>query len=131
MFCAKTYKARTTAIDADANVFPLLKLHARTNKIKLKTKVCRYEHLKSALLTQQDMILGADICFWDELVEPLFSLIKKAKKNGVKKIIIADPGRTPFLKLAKKCKKKFGAKLKPTEISSPVKESGYLLIIEN
>ena len=77
------------------------------------------------------MILGGDICFWNELIAPLYKLIKKSLKNGVKTIIIADPGRSPFLKLAKKCKKKFNAELIEVKLKDPVKEEGYLLIIKN
>ena len=75
------------------------------------------------------MILGGDICFWDELIDPLFKLIKKSVKNGVGTIIIADPGRSPFLKLAKKCKKQFDAKLLEVELVDPMEEDGYLLVI--
>jgi len=77
------------------------------------------------------MVLGGDICFWNELIDPLYSLIKKSLKNGVNTIVIADPGRSPFLKLAKKCKKKFGAELREVSIKDPVEEEGYLLIIRN
>jgi len=83
------------------------------------------------LLAQQDMVLGGDICFWDELIDPLYTLIKKSLKNGVKTIVIADPGRSPFLKLAKKCKKKFNSELREVVLKDPVKEEGYLLIIHN
>ncbi len=38
-------------------------------------------------------------------------MINKAIQAGVPQIIIADPGRSPFLKLAKRCIKNFDAKL--------------------
>jgi len=119
------------AVDADKNVFPFLDMHAELNNTSVKTKVCKYEKLKSSLLAQQDMVLGGDICFWNELIDPLYSLIKKSLKNGVNTIVIADPGRSPFLKLAKKCKKKFGAELREVSIEDPAEEEGYLLIIRN
>ena len=59
MYCAKNFKSKVLATDADANVFPLLQLHADANDIKIKTKVSRYEDLKPALLAQQDLVLGA------------------------------------------------------------------------
>jgi predicted nicotinamide N-methyase len=99
--------------------------------VKIKAKVCRYENLKPALLAKQDMILGGDICFWDELVEPLYTLITNALEQGVKHIVIADPGRPPFLTLARRCKKRHNAKLKSVSITSPRSHSGYLLIINN
>lgn len=128
--CNKEFKANVTAVDADKNVFPFLDMHAKLNKAKVTNKVSRYENLKGSLLAEQDMILGGDICFWNELIDPLFKLIKKALKNGVGTIIIADPGRSPFLKLAKQCKKKFDAELIEVELEDPIEEDGYLLIIK-
>ena len=127
--CVKEFKSKVTGVDADENVFPFLEIHAKLNKTKITPLVSRYESLKGGLLAEQDMILGGDICFWDELIEPLYKLIKKAVKNGVETIIIADPGRSPFNKLAKRCKKEFGAELLDVEMDNPYKEDGYLLII--
>ena len=127
--CAKVFKSDVTAVDADKNVFPFLEKHAKLNRTKVRTKVSRFEDLKGSLLEKQDMILGGDICFWNELIDPLYRLIKKAVKSGVKTIVIADPGRSPFLKLAKKCKKKFDAELIEVDLEDPVEEDGYLLVI--
>jgi predicted nicotinamide N-methyase len=129
--CAQKFKAKVTAVDADKHVFPFLDLHAQANEINVTSKVCRYENLKPALLAKQDMIVGGDICFWDELVEPLYQLIVSALDQGVDRIVLADPGRPPFLKLARRCKKLHGAKLKSVSISSPRSHSGYLLTLQN
>ncbi len=131
MYCTLNFNARTLAVDADKNVFPFLELHAKRNKVKVKTKASRFENLKPSVLSKQDMILGGDICFWDELVEPLHTLIVNALSAGVKRIIIADPGRPPFLRLARRCKRLYKAKLKNVSITKPRKHEGYLLIIDN
>jgi predicted nicotinamide N-methyase len=130
MYCAKNFRSRVTAVDADENVFPFLDLHARKNDVKISNKVSRYEDLKPKLLAKQDLIVGGDICFWDELVEPLYQLIKNALEQGVGRIIIADPGRPPFLKLARRCRKLHGGKLKSVSISTPRAHSGYLLVLQ-
>ncbi len=131
MYCARNFKAKVLATDADANVFPLLQLHAEANDIKIKTKVSRYEDLKPELLAKQDLVLGADICFWDELVEPLHQLIKNALDAGVPRIVIADPGRPPFLRLARRCRRLYKGSLRSVAIEKPRKHDGYLLIISN
>ncbi len=130
IYCAKTFHSKVIAVDADPHVFPFLDLHADKNGVKIKAKVCRYEDLKPALLAKQEVIAGGDICFWDELVEPLHQLIKNALDAGVQRIIIGDPGRPPFMKLARRCRKLHGAKLKAVAITTPRKNDGYLLIIE-
>jgi len=129
--CAREFQANVVAVDADKNVFPFLEKHAELNETVVSTKVSRFENLKGSMLAKQDLILGGDICFWKELIDPLFKLIKNALKNGVGTIIIADPGRSPFLKLAKRCKKKFNAELIEVELEDPVEEEGYLLVIKS
>jgi hypothetical protein len=47
-----------------------------------------------------EVIIGADICFWDNLVDPLRKFIRKALRNGVKQVYVADPGRPTFEKTA-------------------------------
>lgn len=131
IFCATRFGAKVTAVDADKNVFPYLKVHAALNDVKIKTRQERFENIKRKSLAKQDMLLGGDICFWDELVDPLYKLVKKACRENVGRIIIADPGRPPFLKLAKRCKKKFGAKLIEWSIDSPQSGDGYLMVIKN
>ena len=125
LFCTKEFDSIVIGVDADSNVIPLLQVHAKKNEVKIK-KVCRYEYLKPKLLAGQDLIVGGDICFWDELVEPLFKLIKLAMRQQIGKIIIADLGRTPFLKLAKCCQKKHKAEL---ILASTRKNDVYLLVI--
>jgi predicted nicotinamide N-methyase len=131
IYCAKKFQANLTGVDADKNVFPFLKLHAKANGVKIKRNNSRFENLKRNTLAKQDLILGADICFWKELVEPLYKMINKSIQAGVPRIIIADPGRSPFLKLAKRCIKNFDADLIEVKISKPNKKEGYLLIIES
>jgi hypothetical protein len=46
-----------------------------------------------------DTIVGADICFWENMVLALKRLINRALKVGVNKIYIADPGRSTFEEL--------------------------------
>lgn len=129
IYCAKTYGAEVTAVDADPNVFPYLDAHCVINDVELDTLVARYEELKIKDMKGYDMILGGDICFWDELIEPLFSMIQKAVKAKVGTIIVADPGRPPFLKLAKRCLKNFDGELLDRSIRKPRKVEGQLLVV--
>ena len=130
IFCAKHFDANVTATDADPNVFPFLETHNLLNDVEVETVVARYEELKIKDLKGFDYVLGGDICFWDELVDPLYSLVKKAVKAKVGTIIIADPGRPPFLELARRCAKDFGGELLDGDISKPRKVTGNLLVIE-
>lgn len=130
IFLAKQYGGKVTAVDADDHVFPYLKVHALMNNVKIRMVCSRFEKLDKKRLAKQDFIAGGDVCFWDELVDPLYKVINRAMKQGVKQIIIADPGRAPFLKLAKRCKKQFNAELVEHTVTYPKKADGYLLIIK-
>ncbi len=131
IYCVKNFQAKVTGVDADKHVFPLLDLHAKLNNVNVSSKVSKYEDLKPEFLAKQQLIVGGDICFWDELVDPLHTLIKNALAAGVEKIVISDPGRSPFLKLARRCRRLYKAKIKQVKITSPRRHDGYLLIIEN
>jgi predicted nicotinamide N-methyase len=77
------------------------------------------------------MLVAADICFWDELVDPVYNLVKRAVKAGVKKIVIADPERSTFLEMAHRCEREFCAETIDWSTSKPVTARGALMVIEN
>lgn len=131
IFCAKNFDAEVVAVDADPAVFPYLNLHAEINQVNISTSACYFEDLSVEHLADIDVIIGADICFWDELTDTLKHLIDIAIDAGVKKIILSDPERSPFLTLAESCVEEYFAELIPYSVDEPRRSSGCLLIIEN
>ena len=130
IYCAKRHQASVVGVDADPHVFPYLHLHAEVNEVSIRTRTSRFEKLKKKHLAPHDLILGADICFWDELIDPVYTVIRKAIKAGVGQVIIADPGRSPFDEICERCRKKFDAEVKEWEIDDKkVKVHGWLLIV--
>jgi len=131
IFCAKEFGARVTGTDADRNVFPFLDLHSEFNGVKVATEQARFEKLTVDRLKKVDVLLGADICFWDELTPALFNMLRRAQRAGVKKVIIGDPSRSPFTALAEKCTEAFdGAEVLARSMARPVRASGELLVID-
>lgn len=128
MYCAKNHGANVLGMDADSAVFPYLKLHAEINDVEVGTWRCKFEKVKKKDLKGTNLIIGADICFWDEMVDPVYKLIKKAMKVGVGQVIVADPGRPPFHALSEKVVKKFGGEVKEWEVDEEIKAEAYLLI---
>lgn len=129
--CAKHYAADVTSIDADDAVFPYLHLHAAVNGVELTTQRQFFEKITTAQLSSYDLIIGADICFWDDLANTVFNLISRACKAGVGKIIIADPERPPFFDMAQRCTDKFYGVIEHRAVDEPRRASGALLVIEN
>jgi predicted nicotinamide N-methyase len=129
IFCARQFQSRVTSVDADPNVFPYLNLHAEINEVQLHTQQRRFAGLRRTELERQDVLLGADICFWEEMTVPLFNLARRAMDVGVQQIIIADPGRPPFSALCERCIAELGGEVKKWDIEEPVKASASLLIV--
>ena len=131
IFCARQFNAKVTGIDADENVLPFLELHAEINGVKIDGKKMTFQQMTTEKLKKFDVILGADICFWDEMSGLLHNLTRRALKAGVKQVMIADPCRPPFADLTERCRDTWGDKVEVVEkwLTRPVHASGEILII--
>ncbi len=105
IYCAKHFDARVRGVDRDPDVFPYTELLATLNDVKVETEERSFEDLKAKDFAKTEVVIGSDICFWDALVKPLSRLIRTGLDSGVKRVIIADPGRPPFRELARKLSK--------------------------
>lgn len=131
IWCAKTFGSHVTALDADPDVFPFLQVAAQLNEVEITPLVSQFEELSIEQLAEYDMLIGADICFWDELADPVTHMVDRAVTAGVKHILIADPEREPFHNMAQRCVDSHLADLIEWQASSPVKARGAIMIIEN
>lgn len=130
IFCAKHFPVNVLLTDADPRVFPYAHEHADLNDVRVGTKAIRFDGISEGFLEDQDVILGADVCFWPELGTELRRLVERALSGSVTKILLADPGRPAFFRLAKACEHHVGAKLLRWPEKHRTKSSGYLLIID-
>lgn len=133
IYCAREFNAKVTGIDADENVLPYMELHARMNDVKIEGQKMSFQQLTVEKLKSYDVILGADICFWDEMTGMLYNLIGRAMKAGVKQVMISDPCRPPFSALVERCRDKYGDKVELDErwLNRPVRASGEILIVRS
>lgn len=107
IFCAQHGSSIVTGVDRDDQVFPFLEVQAALNEVEVSTRKASFEKLSKKELSRFDIMIGADICFWESLTRIHYNLINRAFKSGVKQVIIADPGREPFFTLAEKCLSKY------------------------
>jgi hypothetical protein len=82
-------------------------------------------------LTPQDLaafnlIVGVDICFWEELVDPLYQLVRQGVAVVVADILVADPGRPPFDELCARSLQQGDAEVR-VWTTTPVRESSQIL----
>jgi predicted nicotinamide N-methyase len=129
VFCAHKFKAKVTAIDLDPAVFPFLNVFAEINSVEVQTRKADLTKLKGPDLGQHQMILGADICFWDSLVDPLANMVNRAMKNGVERIIITDPGRPTFYEFCDKVSSKHNVLLQEWYSVEPDRTVGEVVEI--
>jgi predicted nicotinamide N-methyase len=125
--CAKTFQAQVTGLDADAAVFPYLQLHAQRNGVHITTRQGTFADLTPPDLAAFELIVGADICFWEELVDPLYELVRQGVAAGVTEILLADPGRPPFDELCARCVQHGDAEVLDWAMPKPIAESGRIL----
>ncbi|MCB1700755.1 MAG: class I SAM-dependent methyltransferase [Pseudomonadales bacterium] len=131
IWCAKKLGSEVTSMDADPDVFPFLDVAAELNGVETTQLVSRFEKLTTRQLSQFDMLIAADICFWDELVDPVFKMVNRAVKAGVKHILIADPERPTFHEMAERCVERHCAELVEWETRKPIKAKGAIMVIHN
>ena len=131
IWCAKKLGSDVTSMDADPDVFTFLEVAADLNGVTTTPLVSRFEKLTKRQLSEFDMLIAADICFWDELVDPVYKMVNRAVKAGVKQIVIADPERPTFHEMAARCIDRHYAEVIEWETRSPIKAHGALLVIQN
>ena len=131
IFLAKKYAAKVTGLDIDSGVEPFLRLQAQVNQCEINFQCGGFESLTAKELSAFDLIVAADICFWDEMVDPLLEFLKKSLESGVQRIVIADPGRPPFWSLCDRSVDSFNAEIVTRRIYDPWRTEKFILVIES
>jgi predicted nicotinamide N-methyase len=131
IYCAKQYGARVISVDVDPEVFPYLQLHANVNEVEISTLKKSFDGLRIKHLQQIDLLIGADICFWDTLVQPLKKLILRALRAGVQQVLISDPGRSPFEEISEHFVNNRGGEVLDWTAQRPRRSEGRILKMGN
>jgi predicted nicotinamide N-methyase len=131
IWCAKKLRSAVVSLDADPAVFPYLDAVAELNRTSTTALVKRFEKLKKTELAAFDLLLAADVCFWDELVKPVSKMIDRAIDAGVEQIVIADPERPTFHQMAERAVKRHGGEVLQWSLKGKIKATGALLVINN
>lgn len=129
VFCASRFKARVTALDIDKDVFPFLEVLSALNDVDITPLTSRFEKLTAEDLSQFDLLVASDVCFWDKMVKPLNRLVTRALEAGVKRVIITDPGRPPFYEFCDLARKKHDVELMEWYATEPEYFAGEVVEI--
>ena len=130
VFCARHFNAKATGFDLDRHVFPYLEVIAALNEVEVTPLEGSFASLSAERLGCEHMLIGSDICFWDRLVEPLLGVFERAMASGVRRVVIADPGRPTFYELANLCaRREWRTTLQAWYATDPSRTTGEVLEI--
>lgn len=129
IYCAKKHGAQVTAVDKDPDVFPYLHLQAGINRVHIQTAKKAIGGITPEYLSNFDLLIGSDICFWDKMILPLKILINRALRSGVRMVAVSDPGRAPFEELADYYVAKGAGKRAGRTVNRPRRIRGHILKI--
>ena len=129
IYCAKQFGAEVTLLDADAAVLPYAQFHAEQNEVEVRLCHSRYEQVRVADFAEFDLVIGGDICFWDEMSSTLFNMLRRCQRAQSCSVLLADPGRPPFRDMAERAEQKLGAELFAWHVNHPWNLSGLLLTL--
>lgn len=129
IYLAKKYSCKVTASDFDENVIPLVKIQAEANNVAIETKVASISELTIEYLRKFDLVIGSEVCYSDEVAKDLTRLIERSMVAGVKKLILADPGRPDFKEFMKNSIELYQAEVEILPGSINGKKT-YLMTIE-
>lgn len=128
LYCAKYFHADVTALDIDPSVFPVLQLQAEHNGVSITPWLQDFGQLCAQHLKPFNAIIASDICFWDESTALVLTLIQQAVELGVP-VIIADPGRPPFIDVLNQLPKNLPYALENWSVPHPYNYSGLVLAV--
>lgn len=130
IWCRKHADCDVLSVDADPDVFPYLNVISELNQTQTTHRVARFEELTVGELGDYDYLIGADICFWESMIDPVSRLIDTALEAEMRGIVIADPERPPFCALAEQCLERHGGELIEWELTES-RGRGVVLVINN
>ncbi len=131
IYCVKNFNSKVTCVDSDPAVFPYVYLHADANNVTVATMEADFADLMVSSMGNVDVIIGADICFWDHMVDTIKELILRSFESGVKNVVIADPGRPTFARLGRYFINEGRGEIISLEITRPYHVRGYILRIND
>ncbi|MBN2527927.1 MAG: class I SAM-dependent methyltransferase [Deltaproteobacteria bacterium] len=111
VYLACAHSCDVTCSDLDPLVLPVVQLHARRNGVKVRTVQYSFKQLSESFLKQFDVIIGAEVCYSEDVANELTQLLQRAFRASVSHMIVVDPGRPDFDDFHQFCQSRFSTEL--------------------
>lgn len=128
IYLAKKYNCKVTCSDFDKTVLPIVEMHASLNNLEVDTKQLSFEQIDSNILRNYDIVIGAEVCYSDEVGKEIISLTDRALSSGVQKVFIGDPGRPDFEDFLNLCSQSYKTSLNKLPKSKNGKVTNLLTV---
>lgn len=103
IYLAKKFACHVTCSDIDPQVLPIVQVQAELNRVDVQLLQAGFSDLSEEVLKHFDLIVGAEICYSEEVACDIVEMLKRASQAGVQSLIIADPGRPDFDSVLENC----------------------------
>jgi len=97
--------------------------------VEISTLKKDFDGIRTKHLKNVDLLIAADVCFWDTLVKPLKNLVLRALRANVQQVLISDPGRPPFEEIGEYFAGKRGGEILDWTARRPRRSEGRILKI--
>ena len=104
LYLAKIHGCKVTCSDIDPSVLPIVHLHSRLNQVEVDRVEAGFADMNSNFLSHYDLIVGAEVCYSQDVAKALLEMMERGFQAGVEKIVIADPGRPDFEEELPQCR---------------------------
>ena len=96
VYLSKFHSCKVTCSDLDEFVLPIAQFHAELNNTFVEVKKASFNELSLTFLKKFDLIIGAEVCYSEEVSKDITALIKRSHQATVDRFLMADPGRPNF-----------------------------------
>ncbi|AWB65114.1 hypothetical protein C2869_01055 [Saccharobesus litoralis] len=130
-YVGKQFNVKVCASDVDKNAQPYQALLNEVNGVNIGFSQASFADMARQANHNLDMLLGADICYNPNTQRELIDLISAFMNKPNRQVILADIGRTPFMRLYKTLESRLTANLTLIQksLSLPTQIDGYVLHI--
>lgn len=128
-FCVRRFGMSATGLDIDPAVAEAADMQARVNGVELDFLEGSWADLDWDDLQDTDLVVGADICYWESQAAALADVVRKAASFDAS-IVLADPGRPSFDRLVRDVEDsdRFMAEVVDRSSGKPVPMDGKLVV---
>lgn len=130
LYLQKFRGINVTATDIDHNVLAYQQLLCEHNDTAVESCQSSVRDLCRWNLQTTDLLIGADICYCDDIAAGISDLCGHLANQGGGQLILADSGRRPFQQLCTRLGRRYKTTVTQISLNLPTTVQGQILRVE-